>query len=116
MIGPSSDFARAGYIVAYQDVRGKFRSEGEFIHHSPILKGSTRPNESTDTYDTVDWLVKNVPNNNGRVGQWGISWGGLGGVDGHDRGAPGPQGVVAPGAAAGPVSRRRPSFRGARFS
>ena len=55
---------------------GKFKSEGEFIHHSPIVKGSTRPNESTDTYDTIDWLVKNVPNNNGRVGQWGISWAG----------------------------------------
>jgi uncharacterized protein len=76
VIGPNNDFAKAGYIVAYQDVRGKFKSEGEFIHHSPIIAGSTKPNESTDTYDTVDWLVKNVPNNNGRVGQWGISWGG----------------------------------------
>ena len=76
VIGPSSEFATAGYIVVYQDVRGKFKSEGEFIHHSPIVAGSTKPNESTDTYDTIDWLVKNVRNNNGRVGQWGISWGG----------------------------------------
>ena len=76
VIGPSSEFAKAGYIVVYQDVRGKFKSEGEFIHHSPIIAGSTKPNESTDTYDTIDWLVKNVRNNNGRVGQWGISWGG----------------------------------------
>ena len=55
---------------------GKFKSEGEFIHHVPIVKGSPKPNESTDTWDTIDWLVKNVPNNNGRVGQWGISWAG----------------------------------------
>jgi putative CocE/NonD family hydrolase len=76
VIGPNNEFARDGYIVVYQDVRGKFKSEGEFIHHSPIVAGSTKPNESTDTYDTIDWLIKNVPNNNGRVGQWGISWGG----------------------------------------
>jgi len=76
VIGPSPEFAKAGYIVVYQDVRGKFKSEGEFIHHSPIIAGSSRPNESTDTYDTIDWLVKNVRGNNGSVGQWGISWGG----------------------------------------
>jgi putative CocE/NonD family hydrolase len=73
-IGPNNDFAREGYIVVYQDARGKFKSEGEFIHHRPIVPGQV--NESTDTYDTIDWLLKNIPNNNGRVGQWGISWGG----------------------------------------
>lgn len=73
-VGPNNMFAKEGYIVAYQDSRGKFRSEGEFIHHRPIVKGQV--NEVTDTYDTIDWLVKNVANNNGRVGQWGISWGG----------------------------------------
>lgn len=73
-IGPNNEFAKEGYIVAYQDTRGKFKSEGEFIHHRPIIKGKV--NEVTDTYDTIDWLVKSVPNNNGRVGQWGISWGG----------------------------------------
>jgi uncharacterized protein len=76
IIGPNDDFAREGYIVVYQDARGKFKSEGEFIHHRPILEGPNQINESTDTYDTIDWLIKNVPNNNGRVGQWGISWGG----------------------------------------
>jgi uncharacterized protein len=76
VIGPNNDFAREGYIVVYQDARGKFKSEGEFIHHRPILEGPNEINESTDTYDTIDWLIKNVPNNNGRVGQWGISWGG----------------------------------------
>jgi hypothetical protein len=87
VIGPNNDFAREGYIVVYQDVRGKFRSEGEFIHHVPYVRGSSKPNESTDTYDAIEWLVKNVPNNNGRVGQWGISWGGwqvsMGMIDAH---------------------------------
>jgi putative CocE/NonD family hydrolase len=76
VIGPSRDFDREGYIFVYQDARGKFKSEGEFVHHVPYVKDSPKPNESTDTWDTIDWLVKNVPNNNGRVGQWGISWGG----------------------------------------
>lgn len=74
VIGPNNEFAKEGYIVVYQDARGKFKSEGEFIHHRPIVKDQI--NESTDTYDTIDWLIKNLPNNNGRVGQWGISWGG----------------------------------------
>ena len=76
VIGPNNDFAREGYIVVYQDARGKFKSEGEFIHHRPILEGPNQINESTDTYDTIDWLITTVLNNNGRVGQWGISWGG----------------------------------------
>jgi uncharacterized protein len=76
VIGPNNDFAKEGYVVVYQDTRGKFKSEGAFIHHVPYVKGSSTPNEATDTWDTIDWLVKNVPNNNGRVGQWGISWDG----------------------------------------
>jgi putative CocE/NonD family hydrolase len=76
VLGPNNDFAREGYIFVYQDARGKFKSEGEFVHHVPYVKGSSQPNESTDTWDTIEWLVKNVPNNNGRVGQWGISWSG----------------------------------------
>ncbi len=74
VIGPNNEFAKEGYIVVYQDTRGKFRSEGEFIHHRPFVRGQV--NEATDTYDTIDWLIKHVPNNNGRAGQWGISWGG----------------------------------------
>ena len=74
VVGPNNEFAREGYIVVYQDCRGKFRSEGEFIHHRPYVKGQV--NESTDTYDTIEWLLKNIPHHNGRVGQWGISWGG----------------------------------------
>jgi putative CocE/NonD family hydrolase len=76
VIGPNNEFAKEGYIVVYQDARGRFRSEGEFIHHKPIEKGTGKSDESTDTYDTIEWLVRNVPNNNGRVGLWGISWGG----------------------------------------
>src|SRR6187549_131223 len=87
VLGPASEFAREGYIFVYQDARGKFKSEGEFVHHVPYVKGSSRPNESTDTWDTIDWLVKNVPNNNGRVGQYGISWAGwevsMGMIDAH---------------------------------
>jgi uncharacterized protein len=87
VLGPNNDFAKEGYIFVYQDARGKFKSEGEFVHHVPYVKGSTTPNESTDTYDTIDWLVKNIPNNNGRVGQWGISWNGwevsMGMIDAH---------------------------------
>ncbi|MBI4471160.1 MAG: CocE/NonD family hydrolase [Acidobacteria bacterium] len=75
-LGPWPDFAKEGFIFSYQDVRGKFRSEGEFVVMRPIKenKGPRDTDESTDTYDTIEWLVKNIPNNNGRVGQWGISY------------------------------------------
>src|SRR5262245_19967955 len=56
VLGPNNEFAKEGYIFVYQDTRGKFKSEGEFVHHVPIVKGSTKPNESTDTWDTIDWL------------------------------------------------------------
>ena len=49
VLGPNNDFAREGYIFVYQDARGKFKSEGEFVHHVPYVKGSSKPNESTDT-------------------------------------------------------------------
>jgi putative CocE/NonD family hydrolase len=76
-LGPSPAFASDRFIFVYQDVRGKFRSEGEFVVMRPIVpepRGPKATDESTDTWDTIDWLVKNVPNNNGRVGQWGISY------------------------------------------
>ncbi|GAB1489165.1 CocE/NonD family hydrolase [Opitutaceae bacterium] len=78
-VGPSNEFAREGYIVAYQDVRGKFRSEGTFIHRPPLIANKSRPeqvDESSDAYDTIDWLLKNIDGHNGRVGTWGISAGG----------------------------------------
>jgi putative CocE/NonD family hydrolase len=74
-LGPSELFTKEGFIFAYQDVRGRYLSEGKFID-VPVHKPDT-VDESTDTYDTVDWLVKNVPNNNGKVGMWGISYPGF---------------------------------------
>ncbi|MFN6963147.1 MAG: CocE/NonD family hydrolase [Pyrinomonadaceae bacterium] len=88
-LGPSGLFAREGYIFAYQDVRGKTMSEGEFMDVRPDIANDkpTDIDESTDTYDTIDWLVKNVPNNNGRVGTYGISYPGFytsaGSIDSH---------------------------------
>jgi uncharacterized protein len=79
-----------GYIFAWQDVRGRGRSEGRFVNDRPQLILHIRPNdidESTDTYDTIDFLVKNVPDNNGRVGLWGISYpgfyAGVGAINSH---------------------------------
>ena len=79
-LGPSPLFGKAGYIFAYQDVRGRWMSEGEFVHmrpHLPVKKKRTDIDESTDTWDTVDWLVKNVRGNNGKVGIAGISYPGF---------------------------------------
>jgi uncharacterized protein len=74
-LGPSEFFAREKFIFVYGDVRGRFMSEGEYSllrPHNPAKKGKDI-DESTDTYDTVDWLVKNVPGNTGKVGLYGIS-------------------------------------------
>ncbi len=79
-LGPSDLFAKEGYIFAYQDVRGRFHSEGEFEHvrpHKDVKSGPRDTDESTDTYDTIEWLVKNIPGNNGKVGMWGISYPGF---------------------------------------
>jgi putative CocE/NonD family hydrolase len=68
-----------GYIFVLQDIRGRYGSEGQFAMNRPVHdpKDPKGIDESTDTYDTIDWLVKNVPNNNGRVGIAGISYGGF---------------------------------------
>jgi uncharacterized protein len=79
-LGPSEAFDRAGYIFVFQDVRGRYLSEGDFVEMRPHIdtkKVNTDVDESTDTYDTVEWLLKNVANNNGRVGIWGISYPGF---------------------------------------
>ncbi len=81
--------AKDGYIFVYQDIRGKYKSEGTMQIHQPLIhsiqKGAV--DESTDTWDTVDWLVKNVPNNNGKAGIFGVSYPGwlalVGSVDPH---------------------------------
>jgi uncharacterized protein len=67
-LGPSALFQKEGFIFAYQDVRGRWNSEGDFKWMTPYKpkKSSAKDvDESTDTYDTIDWLVKNIPNNNG---------------------------------------------------
>jgi putative CocE/NonD family hydrolase len=77
VLGPSQEFDRDGYIFVFQDVRGKFRSEGEFEVMRPFKtskRTSTDVDESSDTYDTIEWLLKRIPRNNGRVGMWGISY------------------------------------------
>src|SRR5437773_5930474 len=63
-----------GYIYVVQDIRGRFGSEGAFDMNRPPHSGHAGTDESTDTYDTIDWLVKNVPSHNGRVGVLGISY------------------------------------------
>jgi hypothetical protein len=75
-IGPSVDMEEEGYIFVHQDVRGRYMSEGEFIMmtpHKKMKRARSDVDESTDTYDTIDWLLKNIPHHNGRVGMWGIS-------------------------------------------
>jgi putative CocE/NonD family hydrolase len=79
-LGPSEFFARDGYIFAYCDVRGRGKSEGQFVHVRPYIPNKTSPqqvDEASDAYDTIDFLLKTVPNHNGRVGVWGISYPGF---------------------------------------
>ncbi len=78
-LGPHPAFGKSGYIFVYQDVRGRWMSEGVFVNMRPIKADTEKDavDESTDTFDTIDWLVKNIPNNNGRVGQSGISYPGF---------------------------------------
>jgi putative CocE/NonD family hydrolase len=75
-LGPSEHFEKEGFIFVYQDARGRYMSEGQFQQvrpHVPVKRGNKDVDESTDTYDTIEWLLKNVSNNNGRVGMVGIS-------------------------------------------
>ncbi len=80
LLGPADSFVKEGFIFVYQDVRGRYLSEGTFIDvptHKDTSGNPKDTDESTDTYDTIDWLVQHVPNNNGRVGIWGISYPGF---------------------------------------
>ncbi len=79
-LGPARSFVADSFIFVYQDVRGRFQSEGTFIEvtpHKDAKKGTKDVDESTDTYDTIAWLLKNVPNNNGKAGIYGISYPGF---------------------------------------
>jgi uncharacterized protein len=75
-LGPSDHFEKEGFIFVYQDARGRYMSEGEFQQvrpHIPNKQSKTDIDESTDTFDTIEWLLKNIRNNNGKVGMIGIS-------------------------------------------
>jgi hypothetical protein len=79
-LGPSDAFDRSGYIFVYQDVRGRYMSEGKFVEMRPHIdekRSNQDVDDSSDMYDTVEWLLKNVPNHNGKVGIWGISYPGF---------------------------------------
>ena len=76
LTGALSDLVADGYIVARQDIRGRFKSEGQFVmlRQPRDPKDKKAIDESTDTFDTIEWLLRNTPNNNGRVGMVGTSY------------------------------------------
>src|SRR6202021_2462039 len=79
-LGPAAEFDKAGYIFVMQDVRGRYMSEGTFVEMRPHIdnkKSNQDVDDSSDLYDTIEWLLKNVPNNNGKAGIWGISYPGF---------------------------------------
>jgi len=79
-LGPDPLFIREGFIFVYQDVRGKWMSEGVYEDirpHIDVKKNKKQIDESSDTYDTIDWLLKNIENNNGKAGIYGISYPGF---------------------------------------
>ena len=79
-LGPSDEFEKAGYIFVYQDVRGRYLSEGKFLEMTPHIDDKKSPkdvDDSSDMYDTLEYLLKHVPNNNGKAGIWGISYPGF---------------------------------------
>ena len=79
-LGPNAGLMKEKYIFVYQDVRGRYMSEGNFEEMTPhkrFKKTKKETDESSDTYDTIEWLLKNFANNNGRVGIWGISYPGF---------------------------------------
>ncbi|MCK5521158.1 MAG: CocE/NonD family hydrolase, partial [Candidatus Marinimicrobia bacterium] len=89
-LGPHEAFEQEGFIFVRQDVRGQFMSEGKYVNmrpHIPKKRGKTDIDESTDTYDTIEWLLKHLENHNGKVGMWGISYPGFycsaGMIDSH---------------------------------
>ncbi len=79
-LGQNLLFEKEGFIFVYQDVRGRWKSEGDFVDVRPNIdkkKSKTETDESSDTYDTIEWLIKNLPGNNGKVGILGISYPGF---------------------------------------
>src|SRR2546429_62718 len=77
-LGRYAEMIPDGYIFVFQDIRGRYGSEGKFVMQRPVRdpKNPKAIDEGTDTYDSIDWLARNVPRNNGRVGLLGVSYGG----------------------------------------
>jgi putative CocE/NonD family hydrolase len=76
-MGPAASFEKEGFIFVFQDVRGKYISGGEFVNMRPqdaYKKGGKATDDATDTYDTIEWLINNIDNNNKKVGIWGTSY------------------------------------------
>jgi len=75
-VNRNPELAKENYVFVYQDIRGRYGSEGQFMMNRPLRdkRDPKSVDESTDTYDTIDYLIKNVPNNNGRVGIYGVSY------------------------------------------
>jgi putative CocE/NonD family hydrolase len=79
-LGPSAAFEREGFIFVHQDVRGRYQSTGTWLEmtpHKAVHATDADVDESTDAYDTISWLLANVPHHNGRVGLWGVSYPGF---------------------------------------
>ena len=78
-IGPNKYLMEDGYIIVYQDVRGRWMSEGVYDNMRAYIPNKTgdQVDEASDTYDTIEWLINNLDNHNGRVGVWGISYPGF---------------------------------------
>ncbi|MCL7983756.1 MAG: CocE/NonD family hydrolase [marine benthic group bacterium] len=76
-VGPNLDCYRDGYIFVYQDVRGRYMSEGLYDNMRPHVPGDGAIDESSDTWDTIEWLLANLQNHNGKVGMWGTSYPGF---------------------------------------
>ena len=87
--GSKPELAASGYIFVYCDIRGRYRSEGQFVMNRPVVAHTSKHDvdETTDTRDTIDWLLKNVKNNSGKVGVLGVSYPGflamMAGIDAH---------------------------------
>lgn len=79
-LGPGAGYKEEGFIFVYQDVRGQFMSEGTFVNMRPFIPEKKSPSdidEASDTYDSIDWLLKHIAHNNGKVGVYGISYPGF---------------------------------------
>ena len=89
VVASKPELAKSGYIFVFEDIRGRYGSEGTFVMNRPVVAhtAKTDVDETTDTRDTIDWLLKNVPNNDGEVGVLGISYPGflamMAGIDAH---------------------------------